>query len=149
MRKLNSSTLLIVADAGRCRLFALNEAAQLNELECMLNAEARQAENELMMDKPGRSQDSSGTGRHAKASRTNAKTHATEVFAKRVAGNIRTLQDQYQFLIVVAAPAFLGLLRAAFDSTTCAKVYLEIDKDLSHFNPLEIHCSVNEALGKS
>jgi protein required for attachment to host cells len=149
MQKISPSTLLVVADAGRCRLFGLDEAAQLIELESLLSAGARQSENELVEDKPGRNRDHSGRGRHAMEPKSSAKKSAAKSFAKRVAVKLHRMLARYQHLIVVASPTFLGLLRDELDEASREKVYLEIDKDLTYLSPLEIHCSVNEALHES
>ena len=149
MKKIGSSTLLAVSDAGRCRLFHLDKTKQLVEFQSLLNAEARQAEDQLVTDRPGRGHDKKGSGRHAKAPRTSAKETATRHFAKSIAAELQAASSSYHALILVAPPAFLGLLRHALDATTRAKVRLEIDKDLTYFGPLEIQCSVNEVLENS
>jgi len=149
MKKIGSLTVLVVADAGRCRLFHLDKNKQLAEFQSLLNADARQAEVELVSDRPGRSHDRKGSGRHAMAPRTSAKETAAKNFAKRIAAELQATLSSYRSVILVASPAFLGLLRNTLDETVRAKVSLEIDKDLTYLGPLEIQSSINEVLENS
>jgi protein required for attachment to host cells len=148
MRKINPSTMVVVSDAGRCRLLHLNNSAQLIEIESLVNTLARRANADLVTDRPGRSHDRSGSGRHSMQPKTNAKDSAAKNFAKQVAAKLNADLRQYQFLVLVAPPSFLGLLRSELADNTRAKVALELTKDLSYLSPLEIHCSVNEALSE-
>jgi protein required for attachment to host cells len=54
------------------------------------------------------------------------------VFAHRLAARLRKgrIEGNYQRLLLVSDPRFLGLLRAALDPPTLALVVLAVDKDL-------------------
>ena len=89
-------------------------------------------------DRPGRSYESVGGARHA-IERENDPRHREAIrFAKRIARRLDDARrrDEYEELIVVAGPPFLGLVRAELSRPTRQRVVHEIRKDLVH-SPVE------------
>ncbi len=60
-----TQTWLIVADGARARFFERKSASELSEFDVMVSPEGRTDEGSLASDRPGRSFDSRGDGRHA------------------------------------------------------------------------------------
>jgi protein required for attachment to host cells len=88
---------------------------------------------DLSADRPGRSFDSHGQGRHAMEPETDAKRHEAEVFAKQVADRIERarIEDEFDELVLIAAPEFLGLLRKSLSTTTDGLVAKAVDKSVA------------------
>ena len=99
----------------------------------MRNEAARKKTGELISDRGGRSFDSHGQGRHTMAREKSTLKHTLRVaFAKNIAEQISDAKQAGQFdrLVVIAAPRFLGVLR---DSLQTAGVDIErtIDKEVT------------------
>jgi protein required for attachment to host cells len=129
---------LLVADEGRARLFSADAArGPLHELHDIIDPEGRSRDQDLVTDRPGRTFDSGGEGRHA----MEPSTEPTEVeaigFAKRLAETMDAARTRGRFehLGLVAAPGFLGHLRKSLSDELAKHVVLEVDKDLTRFDP--------------
>ncbi len=134
-------TWVIAADSSRARILAAeNVKGQLVEVEDLVHPEARLREQGLGSDAPGRSFDSAGQGRHAMGKEHDAKQQEAIRFAKRVCETLTTARNEGRFekLYIVAAPAFLGLLRDCLDPTTQSLVAGEVDKNLAGHTVKEI-----------
>jgi len=125
---------IVVADEARAIVYAReNKRSPLQESFRLDNPEARVKTGDLITDRGGRSFDSRGQGRHAMAKeKTDPKTQTATVFAKQLAQRVaRAMQDgRCKEYAVVAAPRFLGLLRAALASARVADPGLSIDKEM-------------------
>lgn len=91
-------------------------------------------DRDLMSDRPGRSYESVGGARHA-IERENDPRHREAIrFARRIARRLDEARrkDEFEQLIVVAGPAFLGLMRQEMSRPTRARVVHEVHKDLVH-----------------
>lgn len=128
-----SKTWVLVADSSRARIFrAEGVEGRLVEMKDLAHPEGRLHETELTTDLPGRTFDSHGQGRHAMEEDTPPKRHEAIVFAKQVGGVLegaRTSGD-YDSLVLIAEPRFLGLLRDNLSEETIKLVGLQIDKNL-------------------
>ena len=89
---------------------------------------------EIMSDAPGRAVDSAGQGRHAMEPKTDPQRNSQQSFARAIAAHIDSAAQQNDFdhLVLVAAPQMLGELRKYLSSTAAAKVTGELPKDLTH-----------------
>lgn len=132
---------VLVADKARARIFsAASPTAALEEKEDFLNPEDRVPERDLVTDRPGRAHSSVGNQRSGMSSEVDAKTHEAQMFAKEVAGRLAKarVNGEYDRLVLVAAPAFLGMLREKLDAHVLATVALSLDKDLTHLAAREL-----------
>ena len=95
---------------------------------------AHQHNRDFASDRPGRSYESFGSARHAIARENDPRQQEAVRFAKRISRRLDTARrsGEYDELIVVAGPAFLGLIRAELSKPTRARVVHEIRKDLVH-----------------
>ncbi len=125
---------IVVADAARARLFSVaSPKAPLESIEQLVSPEARLHEHELNSDKPGRSFDSFGAGRHATEWASSSKEQEAIRFASEIVDHLEKGRINHSFnrLVIVADPHFLGLLRKAVNTELDKLITLTINKDLS------------------
>lgn len=130
---------ILNADETRGRIFTTNEfIGKLEEHIDLIHPEARLKEHALSHHTIGREKSNEITKGHGLNQKGALKEHHAEVFAKKVAQTIINADNQNQFkhLIIIAAPRFLGLLRKKLNANVLSKVFLEVNKELSH---LTIH----------
>jgi protein required for attachment to host cells len=128
-----SKTWVVVAENSRARIFLMkNTGVSLKELADMQRSEARSYERELTSDRPGRTFDSRGGGRHAKEPELTMKKHETINFAKYIADYINSESEKGKFekLILISAPEFLGLLRKNLNEAVKHRITRQIDKNI-------------------
>lgn len=128
-------TWILVADGARARVLAnegpgkgLSDAFNQDFIgENLLTREA-------VSDKPGRTQESATTDRHAMEPPTDWHRFKKHQFAKRMAEILETaaMKKAYDRLVLVAPPQALGDLRAELGKHAKERVTGEIDKDLTH-----------------
>lgn len=140
---------VLAADGGRARIFeAASPRASLTEIKTLSNAEARLDSKDIATDRPGRTFDSAGEGRHAMTVETDPKEHEEIRFAKQVAEQLEQGRVEHAFdkLVLVAAPRFLGRLRTEIDAPLAETVALEIDKDYTTLKADELRERLPEQL---
>lgn len=91
-------------------------------------------DRDLMSDRPGRSYESVGGARHAIERENDPRQREAVRFARRIARRLDEARrkNEYEQLIVVAGPAFLGLMREEMSRPTRERVVHEVHKDLVH-----------------
>ena len=135
-----SELWVLVADQSKARFFTLSEShstlLDAGELE---HPQARELEQALTSDRPGRSFDSAGQGRHAMGSAVEPGEQERLRFAKQVADHVKAAHNkgQYDRLLLVAGPPMLGLLRDNLKSLPNLQIS-EIEKNLGQYDALEI-----------
>jgi protein required for attachment to host cells len=104
----------------------------LSEVEDLTHVESRAKDQDIVSDKPGRGFDGMVEGRHGLEKQADAKHHEAVVFAKRLAERVEQARARGEFeaLILIAAPEFLGILRQQLSSHTTRLVAKTIDKNL-------------------
>lgn len=127
-------TWVVVADSTRARIFnAESSSAALCEQEELVSPEGRLHDRDITADLPGRSFDSNKAGgRHALEPTTDPKHELSLEFARTIARHLDAARVKHNFeqLVIVAAPSFLGLLRDQL-SATCRKIVaFELNKNL-------------------
>jgi protein required for attachment to host cells len=140
---------VVVADSAQARLFSVTgPMGPLEELETLAHPEGRMREQDLVSDLPGRTFDSAGEGRHGKEVPVRPKQQEAIRFAEKVAERLETGRKNLEFgsLIIVAAPAFLGLLRDKLTPQLRALVTLEMNKNLVRQDAREIRALLPERL---
>ena len=127
--------MIVVADSARARIFTADSAySPLNEIETMAHPEGRMHEQDMVSDMPGKGAGKGGGGDHAFQEKIEPKEQEMIVFAKRVADYLDDARkaNKLNKLILAAAPAFLGELRAHLSSETSEKIFFELDKNIAH-----------------
>lgn len=136
-----SKTWVLVADSARAKIFrAQSPVGPLVEVEDWVHPESRLHELDINADKPGRTHDSAGQGRHAMENEVSPKAQDAREFARQLAERLDKARTDglFDHLLLVAAPAFLGLLREALSKPTRDRVTAEVDKDLVMHDPADI-----------
>lgn len=135
-----AQTWLIVADSARARFFERKSVSELSEFDVMVCPEGRSDEASLTSDRPGRVYDSRGSGRHAMEPDHSVRDHEATAFAKRICDRLdeARLAGSVDKLVLVAAPRFLGHLRASLSKGTRGIVAHTIDKELTQASTEEL-----------
>lgn len=141
---------VLVADGARARVFVSEGRGQgLTELPDRSFAGSRLRSHELGSDRPGRSFDSAGRGRHAMEAPSDMHQQAEREFLKAV---VSWLTDQeragnFDYLVIMAPPRALGELRKLLPRPLVQKLVQESGLDLTRATASEIeaHLGVPEA----
>ena len=143
-------TWVVVADSTRARIFnAESSSAALSEMEGLANTEGRLHDRDLTSDLPGRSFDSSKAGgRHAMEPPTDPKQELAIEFARLIARHLDAarVKRDYEQLVIIAAPTFLGLLREQLTNTCRKLVDFEFNKNLVQQTAEEIRSHLPKLL---
>jgi protein required for attachment to host cells len=143
-------TWVVVSESTRARIYeAETPRAPLTELEDLAHPASRLHEQELTADLPGRAFDSGGQGRHAMGQKTSPSEREHIEFAREIGQRIEAgrVEGDFDNLILVAPPEFLGHLRKTLDAATRDKVVLEIGKNLVTKDCENVRAHIREQLG--
>ncbi len=132
---------IVVANEGEAHFYDTSRpGAPLTEAGHLENPSAHLHDRDLKSDRPGRVFDRapSGTGRrgavshHGVGGERRPRRHEAELFARHVVEALETArrEERFERVVLIAAPAFLGLLRAALPKSLRSSVAAEVDKDL-------------------
>lgn len=144
-----SKIWILVANSGNATLFSADSpTTPLTELATFENPDVRAKQMDLVSDRPGRSFDSHGEGRHAMESKVEPKQQIQLRFAKLISDRLEQgrVDNAFGRLVLVVAPMFLGLLRANFNASLSALVSMELDKDYTALRPEELRARLPELL---
>jgi protein required for attachment to host cells len=126
------NTWIVVADSSRARILSAQSRIQpLNDVESLAHPEGRMKAQDLSSDRPGRTFDSHGEGRHGMEP-PDVHHHEQEVFAKEIAEYLEKGRHAGKFakLALVAPPAFLGVLRQKMNGQLGKLVTHTVQKNL-------------------
>jgi protein required for attachment to host cells len=129
---------VVVASSTRCRIFSQQKrTAPLTQVEELQHPEGRLHARDLASDRPGRSFDSEGNGRHAMGQSVDPTEQENIRFAKTVADRIDRARkkDLFDRLVLIADPRFLGHLRQGLSPATRHRLSAELHKNLSDADP--------------
>lgn len=124
---------VVLADEAKARIFGADAVLDdLVEIRDLIHPEGRMSGRELKSDRAGRFSKWGGA-RTAADPRTEVEVVEATRFAAEVADVLRVGRNagEYERIILVAPPKFLGRLRAALDPNVSRVVVGAIDKDLS------------------
>ncbi len=142
-------TWVLVADAERAEVYETSgPGTGLAAVEGMAFAEDTAPSRELGRDRPARTFDSVGAGRHAVEPRLDPHREQKREFARHVVAALETARARRAFdrLVLVAPPAFLGDLRQALPAALAATVASEIAKDLTRTPRAELPGRLGDAV---
>ena len=124
-------TCIVVAEQSRARFFLQEKkGGKLNETADLINENARLLEQDLVSDRPGRSFDIMGSGRHAMESKSSAKKQAATRFAMEICDYLEKTTGTFENLVIVSSPTFLSLLRKKMPDSIAKLVSKEFKKNL-------------------
>jgi protein required for attachment to host cells len=132
---------IVVANQSEARFYdSSGPASQLHAAGQLVNPDARLPDRDLKSDRPGRvfSSASSGNGRrgavahHGTGGEQSPRKHVATIFARRIVDELTKAKQDRKFdrLVLIAAPAFLGILRKALPESLQSIVTAEVAKDL-------------------
>ena len=133
---------IVVADEGEARFYDVTRPeVRLQEVGRLEDPASRLHDRDFKSDRPGRVFDHApGTGRrgavphHAVGGESGPHKHEAELFARRIVQQLERAQQEKGFdrIVLMAGPAFLGLLRQALPKSLRSMVVAEVHKDLVH-----------------
>lgn len=134
---------VVVADASEARFYELQRLEEPPRLARRLSDPlAHLHDRDFKSDRPGRVFDHAPLGGGRRGSRPHhgvggerrPRTHEAELFAGKIAEQLELGWRSHEFdrLVIVAAPAFLGILRKALPESLRTSVAAEVVKDLVH-----------------
>lgn len=136
-----SDTWVLVADEAKARFFRYQARKEtLDEFETLAHPARRLQTSDLVEDKPGRVFDSAGDGRHSMGQPTDPHEQEARRFARQIADKLDLARshNEYDSLMVVAAPAFLGMLRDTLSLEVRKRVAHEAAKNVVHMGREDI-----------
>ena len=124
-------TWILVANASLAKLYAnFGPNKGLKLVKELIHPESRQKTRELVTDRPG-AMAGSGNWQGSKLPQTHPKDHEAQVFAQEIAQELYhgRATNAFARAILVAPPAFMGMLNAQLDQPTAQLVTDRFDKD--------------------
>jgi protein required for attachment to host cells len=132
-------TWILVANSSRATLYGYtpsNTKPGLQVLGEFEHIQSRKSDSELVTDREGAYQSYGGHGNFIE--QTDPHKHEAEVFARELYTKLEEGRTSHQFqdLILIAAPHFMGLLRSCIDGRPFKNVSIkEIQKDYTQEKP--------------
>ena len=127
-------TWIVLADGSRARIVEPREIGSgFDVIEELASPEAHEPSRAIWADRPGRTQESGSSARHAVEPRQDPHEARKAAFSRLVAAQLNKAADEKKFdnLILFAPPRCLATLRAALDDATSRKVQAAVPKDLT------------------
>lgn len=124
---------ILVANQAEAQIYSSDRLpGNLSLVEVLGNAEGTARARDLVSDAPGRAYDSHGSGRHAIEPNTGVKEEQRRRFVKEMVERLQTARVKGDFdqLVLLAAPAVLGVIRKTLNPELEKTVIKEIPKDL-------------------
>jgi protein required for attachment to host cells len=130
----NRHFLVVVAHESEAVVYKRDKlSGPLQEIATFQNEAARQKTGDILADKGGRSFDSHGQGRHTMtAEKADPKRHLAEKLARDTAEFVAAdvHKGTCRGYALIAAPHFLGTLRAELAHRTPTEPYATVDKNI-------------------
>jgi len=130
---------IVVADQAEAIFYdAPSLEARPKEVGRISDPLAHEHARDLGSERPGRTYESVGSARHAVARENDPRRQEAVRFARRISCRLDDALQRGEFeeLVVVAGPPFLGLVRRELSDQARQRVVHEIRKDLVH-SPVE------------
>jgi protein required for attachment to host cells len=140
---------IVIADAGRARILsAAAGTVALDLVQILQNPAGRQRASELVSDRPGRVEKSCGNVQSSASPRTTPHDHVADEFARAIADLLdeKAAGENFDELVLVAPPQFLGQLRAHLGAQAAGRVICEVPKDLTRLSPRRIAVSLQKSI---
>lgn len=124
---------ILVADQAEARFYATDRVAgKLTLVNVMTNKEGAAHARDLTSDAPGRVHDRRGSARHSMEPDTGVKEEGRRRFVKQIVERLESahLRGDFERLVLLAAPAVLGVIRKTLSTELARAVVKEIPKDV-------------------
>jgi len=132
---------IVVADQGEARFYDIvGPTAALQPAGRITDPKAHLHDRDFKSDRPGRVFDHApaATGRrgavahHGTGGERRPRKQEAQRFARQIAEQLEAAKPEFDRMVLMAAPSFLGLLRVALSKSLRAKLVAEVPKDLVH-----------------
>lgn len=133
-------TWILIANASQAKLYAnVGPKKGLSLVKDLKHPESREKAADLVSDRPGQMH-SPGVGQRASQPKTDPKTNEARHFAQELARELNhgRASNQVERLILVAPPAFMGLLNEKLDGPTAHLVSDRFEKDYTKSSEKEL-----------
>ena len=124
---------ILVANQAEAQFYSSERLpGNLSLIGILANKEATAHPRDLVSDAPGRAFDSQGQGRHAMEPNTGVKEEQRRRFVKEMVERLQAarVKGDIDQLVLLAAPAVLGVIRKTLNPDLQKAVVKEIPKDL-------------------
>ena len=124
---------ILVANQAEAQIYSANRIpGDLVLVAALTHAEGKAHARDLKSDAPGRVHDRTGQARHAMEPDTGVKEEERRRFVKELVERLKTARFQGKFdqLVLLAAPAVLGVIRKTLNGGLARTVVREIPKDV-------------------
>lgn len=135
------NTWVVVADSSRARFFTLESRGEpLHEIDDMIHSEGKLRAQDEVSDRQGGIAGGHGQGGHSFEAPTDVKHQDAVYFAHQIGEKLEhgRVNNEYRDVILVAPPAFLGVLRQTLNSHVLHLVSQSFDKNLVAMSAAEI-----------
>lgn len=133
---------IMTASRTGARIFeSVGPGPDLTLVDRIAHPEGRLSDKNIDTDRQGVVRSSADTSRqHIYDASQDAADHMADVFAKRLATHLDLKRARHEFekLVLVAEPRFLGKVRAALSKETAAHVHMTIAKDMHLLSEREL-----------
>ena len=124
---------ILVANQAEAQIYSSNRiSGNLVLVDRLTHAEGAAHVRDLTSDAPGRAYDRIGPARHSMEPDTGVKEEERRRFVKELVERLKTahLQGRFDQLVLLAAPAVLGVIRKTLNGGLAKAVVKEIPKDV-------------------
>ncbi len=124
---------ILVANQAEARIYSTDRIpGKFTLVNILTNKEGAAHARDLTSDAPGRVRDRMGSARHSMEPDTGVKEEGRRRFVKQMADRLEAafLRRDFSRLIILAAPAVLGVIRKTLSGELARAVIKEIPKDV-------------------
>ena len=135
-------TWVLVANQAEAQIYSADRVPKnLTLVETLIHEEGAAHARDLTSDSPGRVHDRMGLARHSMEPDTGVKEEGRRRFVKEMVGRLESAHFHGDFdrLVLLAAPAMLGVIRKTLSSKLIKAVIKEIPKDVIGQDLEKIH----------
>jgi protein required for attachment to host cells len=128
-----STIWILVANQAEARIYSADRVPRnLLLVETLIHEEGADHARDLTSDAPGRVHDRMGSARHSMEPDTGVKEEGRRRFVKKMVTRLESahFRGDYDRLVLLAAPAVLGVIRKTLTSNLTKAVIKEIPKDV-------------------
>lgn len=133
---------ILVANQAEARIYSADRIPGNLVLKgTMTHTEGAAHARDLTSDAPGRAYNRTGPARHSVDQEAGVKEEERRKFVKEIVGRLQTahLRGEFERLVLLAAPAVLGVIRKTLSGDLVKTVIKEIPKDVVRQGVDKVH----------
>ncbi|MBN8828048.1 MAG: host attachment protein [Sphingobacteriia bacterium] len=135
---------ILVANSSDCKLYTYSKPNHFTLLKHLTHEESRMKIVDLVDDDRGRPDKPFSSTRVTYEPNTDPKEKEWDKFAKEIANCIKSEQDNFDKMILIASPKFEGILKHKLDKKIIDKVSKTLTKDLLNMPEQEMLLYIEE-----